>query len=152
MTTRPVPTITDDQLAEIEAAAKAATPGAWVSMNHCDVFTELGAPNRKGVNAERSDGWRVAEATECWVYTEDEHEAELSRDEVKANARHIATANPATVLALVQHIKELEKDAARYAYHRSIGGRSWSSEDGNRAIASQYDVLTDAAMQQESIQ
>lgn len=92
MTTTPVPSITDDQLAAIEALALEATPGPWGRAG-----TDV-APTRNDQGTIYVELWkRVAEA--------------LS----PADAEFIATANPATILAMIERIRELEKLADKSA-------------------------------------
>lgn len=41
----------------------------------------------------------------------------------------------------------LRRDAERYHWHRSVGGKSWTVlETGDRATGDLYDAATDAAM------
>lgn len=85
MTATPVPSITDDHLAEIEALAREATPGPW-GFSGTDV-----APTRNDQGTIYVEIWkRVAE------------------DLCPADARFIASANPATILAMIARIRELE--------------------------------------------
>lgn len=90
-----IPSCTDDLLAEIEAAAKAATPGQW------------GADGSFVCTARTEGGTTYVET---WSGVSDANRVE--------DARYIAKANPANVLALTARVRELEKDAARYRWLR----------------------------------
>lgn len=91
--------ITDELLAELEAAAKAATPGDWT-------HTE----------SEEFDNER-------WVMTEDQqwsicavHSGAEGADCANENAEYISIANPATILALLAERAELKRDVERYQF------------------------------------
>lgn len=90
MTTPPVVSITDELLAELEEAASKATPGGRI------------ASSRRMLCRIDIDSDSETLAT---VYGES--------GENLANAQLICLCNPATVLALIARIRELEKDAAR---------------------------------------
>ena len=45
---------------KLERLKGASTPGPLHAKNAGDVFTDLGAPNAQGVNAEHNDAWHVA--------------------------------------------------------------------------------------------
>lgn len=96
-------TVTDELLAELEEAAKCATPGPW-SYDGSYVCTM------------RQDGETVY--VESWNPVAD---ALLSK-----NVKYIATANPATITALTAELRrlraenaELAKDAGRYRWLRN---------------------------------
>ncbi len=77
--------LTDDQLDELEAAARRATEGAWAQSldpDHWAVIYGRGGACICTLNA--------------WVD---------ALDEAQANARHVAAADPATVLALVAEVR-----------------------------------------------
>lgn len=100
MTTSPVMTVTDELLAEIEEAAKAATPGPW---NYDGSY----------VCTMRQDGETFY--VESWNPVAD---APLSK-----NVKYISAANPATITALTAELRrlraenaELAKDAARLQF------------------------------------
>lgn len=78
MTTTPVLSISDDLLADLQQKSKAATPGPW----HLN--------GRKSVRGSAKE--YIARTN--WL--NGEH-----------NASHIAATNPATILALVEHIRSL---------------------------------------------
>ncbi|MBM2884046.1 ead/Ea22-like family protein [Chromobacterium phragmitis] len=86
--------LTPDQLADLRAAAEAATPGPWT---------------QRGIALIEAKTGELSRASIAEVF----HAAE--------DADYIAAANPAAVLALLTHIDaqaariaELERDAARY--------------------------------------
>lgn len=58
------------------------TPGPWVKLNGCDVFTELGAKNAEGISAPHNDGWMIADCDA----------GSLNIDEVEANALLVSMA------------------------------------------------------------
>lgn len=103
MTTSPVLSITEELLAELEQKAKAATPGPW--RIYCDDVIE------------NNEGEYVVDVLPS---TDDD-------------AAHIAAANPATILALVEHIRSLE---ARLAYiDRNFVGATFDYDgDGMAAM------------------
>lgn len=86
--------ITDELLAELEQLAGNATPGPWAAY---------------GLVIRDIDGSedQIAQVMD-W-----------KDDESKSNAEYIARANPATILALIQHVRELKRDAARYRWLRN---------------------------------
>lgn len=97
MTTQPIPSTTDDLIAEIEAEAKALEwTGKWYNAGcgtvHCDY---------KG------------------QFTDDGH-GEVAHPEPIGAASYIASASPANVLTLIARIRELE-DVLRM-YSLPIGG------------------------------
>lgn len=97
MTTPPYPTITDELLSELEEAARNATPGPWELTVHTNDASNFDAV---------SDDWTIAVGGNHVVAMEDG--IRESSDVV-----FIAKANPSTLLALIAHIRELEKDSAR---------------------------------------
>lgn len=62
------------------------TPGPHVVMNGRDVFTALGAKNRKCVEASNSDGWHLADCACGVTYDKDGQERTLTEEEILANA------------------------------------------------------------------
>ena len=85
--------VTEALLADIEAKARAATPGPWVG------------DEREGMRASvYSDDATGSVVAECgsWSYVAHSEAACI------ANAAFILSAQPAVVLALVQRIKDLE--------------------------------------------
>jgi len=81
--------LTPDQLDEIEAAAKKATPGEWVH----DEFGEVRGSNGESLFFGDAAGYALP----------------ISR----AIAEHIATMDPATTLALVTEVRELRAKVER---------------------------------------
>lgn len=121
MSTPPVTSINDDLIAELEAAAKAATPGPWVTdgeyiNEHGNLlYCHVGVPG---------DGRLADTSSNCMVPDQ----------ECRSNAWFIATANPATILALLAERAELKRDADRLNKLDSIG-YAYGFEDmheGNR--------------------
>lgn len=96
MTTAPVPSITDEQIAEIEYLANNATGGDWEFH-----ISEIRA------NYD-SDGYTViAEAPSVpknW------------RDQRDTNMRYMATVCPVAAQALIYRLRAAERDAARYQF------------------------------------
>ncbi|WP_019101177.1 ead/Ea22-like family protein [Chromobacterium haemolyticum] len=86
--------ITKEQFAELERLARAASPGPWEYQTSNGWLRVGTTPANRG----RMDGDIVANDAAS-----------------PANMAYIAAANPATVLALLDRIAELEQDAARYA-------------------------------------
>ncbi|MCV0420095.1 MAG: hypothetical protein K5804_17780 [Microbacterium sp.] len=84
-------TINDELLAELEAAANAATPGPW---NYDGSYV---------CTMRQEDGTVYVES---WNPIAD---ALLTK-----NVHYISTANPATILALLQHVRELTADANKF--------------------------------------
>lgn len=147
MTTAPVMTITEELLAELEQKAKAATPGPW-NVNPLDVEYE----NNSIYASTLSNGTRRLVATAS------------TGSAAPGNREHIAAANPATLLALITHIRSLEarleeaeKDAARYQWLRGNGafapsawGNGWALACGSSRYSSvELDASVDAAIAQE---
>lgn len=93
MTTSPVMGITDELLAELEEAAKAATPGPWFPVSN-NTFLEINTYDSKVAPS-------VASVCASQFLEGGNKEAQ--------NGLHIARANPATVLALIARIRELDK-------------------------------------------
>lgn len=129
MTTAPVPSITDELLAELDEKAKVATPGPW----------EVAAQT---VYALNDDGFNRFSALV--------QDARTSVIELYANATHIAAANPSTLLALIAHIRSLEerlekaeKDAQRYRWLRSryiCGDFAYPKSDGRKVCAAVFEM------------
>lgn len=90
MTTPPIMTINDELLAELEQLAIPATKGKWCT-----------------------DG-------DTWVCAQDSDQlnngfvlAICEGPDERKNAEYIAAANPTTILALLQHVRELKVDNLR---------------------------------------
>lgn len=107
-TTPPIMTINDELLAELEAAADAASAGEWVSTGPS--FGQS-SPAYLDAVVTFNDG---EESTVCTM----PDWSEEYWPERTANAAFIATANPTTILALLQHVRELKADAERYRWLR----------------------------------
>lgn len=97
-TTPPVTTITDDLLAELEQLAGKATPGPWVL--EADDDSCMGAVYL--VSEQRDYPQPIARLT-GWH-----------------DQNYLAIANPATILALLKHVRELRADAERYHKLRTV--------------------------------
>jgi hypothetical protein len=82
-----IPSVTDDLLAEIEAAARAATPGPW----RVD-------QNNEGLHLRSYDGKSMMCNADYYPWVPG-----------SCDFDYIAAANPANVLALIARIKELEE-------------------------------------------
>jgi hypothetical protein len=100
-------------LDDLESKAKAATPGPW-NVFVCDDGKQwtgwplcISATNVLNSNGDE----RVIVRTGGFYPYEWDHGT--SQDEANANAAHIAAANPATMLALIARIRELEAEKAR---------------------------------------
>lgn len=97
--------ITPELLAELKERAEAATPGPWKVhtlevQNPCSVLTR----------------------TASWIVLSDGENLPLADRKGVSNNRHIAAANPATVLALVAEIERLKQFEKPTCKH-------WWSED-----------------------
>lgn len=116
MTTQPIPSTTDDLIAEIEAAAKAATPGEreWVEDRFNGGWSGLYAGDEPVIVPQcRNEGDTGA----AWFADEaDADECGLS----DGDRQFMEATSPANVLALIAHIRELE-DVLRM-YSLPIGG------------------------------
>ncbi|QOD84142.1 ead/Ea22-like family protein [Chromobacterium haemolyticum] len=88
--------IANDQLAELARLARAASPGPW-EYQTSNGWRRVGTT---AANRGRMDGDIVAPGTMM----------------TSENMAFIAAANPATVLALLDRISELERDSARLDY------------------------------------
>lgn len=102
MTNAPVTSITDELLAELEQLAGKATPGPWTS----------GEPI---IGVRR---FIVADICGRMVYpatNEITHGTSAVDD-----AAYIAAANPATILSLLQHVRELRRDSETLRLYSSI--------------------------------
>lgn len=93
MTTPAYPTITEELLAELEQLAQEASEGPWVNDE----------PGQVSSADYLVDG----------VTMFDHIASSASGDSDPDDAAFIAAANPATILALLQHVRELKVDADR---------------------------------------
>lgn len=136
-----VPSITDDLIAEIEAAAIAATGGDWEY--------RLGLVR----TLPDSDGYvPVAVAP---------HSPKNWRDQRDKNMQHIANCDPSTILALITRLRDSERDAERYKWMRRhhVGASFDWDDDGmcvlaiqvpdDLAITRDLDKTIDAAITRE---
>ena len=117
--------------AEIRAAAKAATGGEWATtryLNGC--YHEGGA----------RDGWMVEGPTHVPDY---EHPMLC-----EADATHTATANPATVLALLDEIESLKRLNDELIFERDVANTTRRMLIKELA---QYKELLDTALEQNQI-
>ncbi len=115
MTTGPVMSITDDQIAEIEYLASNATRGDW-EFHICEIRANYD-----------SDGYTVI--------AESPSVPKNWRDQRDTNMRYMATVCPAVAQALIARLREAERDAARYRWIREVA--SGAPED--------FEVVADAA-------
>lgn len=139
MTTTPVMSITDEQIAEIEATANRATQGQWeVADGHYPSFKEIKGPS---FNVSI-----VVSATDL------DFKDYMART---ADAEHIAACNPTNILALISRLRAAEKDAERYRFIRDKGNCHSMSPaihecdyDGEYLFFEDADRAIDAAMEQ----
>lgn len=87
--------MTDIDIKAIRAAAEAATPGPW----RIDTSPDVGLANHVGISAERHG----LLAQVVWKMND-----EPRSPRCESTAQFIATANPATVLALCDEIERLQ--------------------------------------------
>lgn len=123
-------TITDDQIAEIEALACRATPGPWTLTLDRDLSVA-------------SSDWGLFDIRQ-------------DQPNFVVDAHYAAAANPASVLGLITRLREAERDAARYRWLRETA--SGAPEDFEivacAAFAAAYgcghnfDLNIDEAMQE----
>lgn len=120
-----------DDLTDIELAAEAATPGPWQSSEHCGAQVCAGKiiEERPGHIAIEAPGFFLLEI-DPFVYERpvdyedgdseeddgDDYE-EDSEQRAFADARFIALANPARLLALVTELRGLRENAVRTHPH-----------------------------------
>jgi len=100
-----IPTITDDLLAEIESAAKAATPGQWemeTLRTSCGVCHKVGPFPAKSHNPN-------GEARHACLYADFPSARDPADVEIESNAKHISLCNPANVLALIAELHDLKR-------------------------------------------
>ena len=99
-------TITDDQIAEIEALAGGATPGPW------------------GLTLDRD----LSVASSEWGL----FDVRQDQPNFVVDAHYAAAANPKSVLGLITRLREAERDAARYLWILKHCGEF----HGDRSLAS----------------
>ena len=108
MTTSPVPTISDEQIAEIEALAEKAIPGPWFADScECDRYV---SPEPNG---------ETAVANVLANDFDDESGRWFSGSITEATHKFMAMANPEFIAALIARLRAAEKDAARYRFIRN---------------------------------
>lgn len=142
MTTSPVMGITEELLAVLESLARAATPGPWWIDSHGhEMVSEaiqlvFRADDRMGPATRHAETGNLSHWPNDW------------------DASFIAAANPATILALVEHIRSLterlekaEKDAARYRWLRD--DNAYFPEEQMICGGDELDAAIDAAIAQE---
>ena len=116
-------TITDDQIAEIEALAGRATPGPW------------GLTLDRDLSVASSEGGLF----------------DIRQDQPNfvVDAHYAAAANPKSVMGLIARLREAERDAARYLWIL----KHYLEFHGDRSLApmalkhGSLDAAIDAAMQ-----
>lgn len=106
MTTPPVTSITDELLAELEQLAGKATPGPW-----------LYEPGSEDEDSAWSMQFPIVTSDSREIIGTEGFYSEKDVDE--ANAEFVARANPATILALLRHVRELRRDASQ-SYLRGL--------------------------------
>lgn len=94
-----------EQRAALRKLAEEATPGPWVCKSHtCETIDDI----------DPGDDWTVYGVNgQCVCF-----ESVGRNDCAQSNAKHIAAANPSTILAMLDYIETLEKDAGRYRWLR----------------------------------
>lgn len=142
MTTSPVMTITAELLADLQQKAEGMrgwpNDRAFAGDDHWCV----------GTVDEEDNEYPVVEVHPDW-YDQAHHGEQM--------ARYYAAANPATILAMVEHIRSLtkrlakvEKDAGRYAHLKT----AWDEDKlisylDSCVLPSNWDAVIDAAIAQE---
>ncbi|HEJ5107306.1 TPA: ead/Ea22-like family protein [Pseudomonas aeruginosa] len=103
--------------AELRRVAKAATPGPWSCNRHWAI---VGGPTLEFTNGAAQQQIAMA-CGQSWMHEE----------ELRNNAEFIATANPKTVLALLDEIDRLkaENEALRGALQAVVDDPTWRSND-----------------------
>lgn len=104
---------TDIDIAAIEAAAKAATPGEWSYRSQ--IYDDWGIV--------RAPGGIIANAREGSGRTDHDEHRRLGTDPYGLNAAHIVAAQPRNVLALIERLRAAEvalADARNAALEEAI--------------------------------
>lgn len=117
MTTQPIPSTTDDLIAEIEAAMANATPGYWYQA--------------KGIGL-------VVDHNDCGVVCE-------THEDNPVDAIYIAACNPSNVRQLIARIRELEARQTRWrevvdAVIREVPNNYRSNFEGGNAPGHGHEV------------
>ncbi len=122
-------------LDDLEALARAATPGPWTGPR----VTDQWPPGWLGVYACDDEDGQPYEV----IGTTGHALADLTVEQDQANARFIAAANPATILALVDRVRRLERVARSAELLLAVG--NWSlTGPGQYTAAPRLDDLRDA--------
>lgn len=140
MTTTPVMSITDEQIAELEAACSKATPGPWRECGADRGGCSCGLVWSRAADLPVAEAWRGDE------------EAPEPAEGAPANAAFIAKADPSTILALIARLRAAEKDAGRYRYWSRMAAHEPSTMARLIAHCStrdEYDASIDAAKKGE---
>lgn len=144
MTTNLVMSITDEQIAEIEALASKATPGQWWIDSHGHDMVSL-------------DDYQPIFSAKDLVKPAVRHPetGNLSHWPNDWDASYIATANPANILALISRLRAAERDAARldkldaigyaYGFEDMHEGNRWMIDGPYRDIRAAIDDIQDTA-------
>lgn len=149
-------------IAALRKAAQEATPGPWErSARPSGPFWHISSDYTVG--GERCVSGKQAVAA---VHATNKRVTPVYAAMFEANARHIAAANPAAILALLDRLEQAEKDAARYRWLRNeawgcgqlskegaphvVKFRSTDMRGGMTELAEEaLDSAVDAAMQGE---
>lgn len=139
MTTSPVQSITDEQIAEIEALANAVPHQTWRAGN---AYGKAFILNYQ-VIADTPDG----------AYVLMEGNNNFPEDSV-ANAAYVGSAQPSTIRALISRLRAAEKDAGRYRHLVESGhfvpssfGARWALRmAGEPSTKAELDAVVDTAM------
>lgn len=142
-TTPPIMTITDELLAELEQLAGKATPGP---------YRQCGA-DKESKSCACGQVWSTA--TDELVSIAHNGDAMIDAPVAgqSANSQYLAAASPATILALLQHVRELKADAERldsldklceaYGFEGVHEGNRWVIDGPFRSIRDAIDSLPD---------
>jgi hypothetical protein len=117
---------------KLKALALAATPGKW--------FTE----NDERDNDD-SEYWRI-ESEYGTICGDEGIWWPPDKGSNEGNAKWIAAACPATVLALIAEVERLRADAGRYRWMRDVGDQTWTPmarrvPDGAKGIDAAIDAV-----------
>lgn len=135
MTTPIVPSISDEQLEELEELCSKATQGKWWIDSH-------------GVTMMAMDSLEVVFTTPCDPKTAVRHPetGNLSNWRNDWDASYIATACPSNVQVLIARLRAAEADAKRYQYLKSRCDDGFIVELENHVFQSMWDQTIDQAM------
>lgn len=93
------------------------TPGPWVIVNGCDIYSLKGADSGDGVPADSTDGWHIASIGDFPTFV-DGVETELGSDVKKANARLLISA-PDLLYALDKMLDHFEGNVPLWLFEIS---------------------------------